>query len=65
VGSTSFTDPAFAGFNIEVQCGQTTHTEGTTFINTYQLTSIASSGTFGSLDFVHRQIQATVSLDPP
>ncbi len=64
-GSTSFTDPAFAGFNIEVQCGQTTHTEGTTFIDTYQLTSIASSGTFGSLDFVQRQIQATVSLDPP
>ena len=64
-GSTSFTDPAFAGFNIEVQCGQTTHTEGATPIDTYQLTAIASTGTYGSLDYVQRRIQATVSQDPP
>lgn len=64
-GSTSFADPAFAGFNIEVQCGQTTHTEATTPIDTFQLTAIASSGTYGSLDYVQRRIQATVSLDPP
>ena len=30
-----------------------------------QLTSIASVGVFGSLDYVQRGIQATVSLDPP
>ena len=64
-GSTSFSDPAFAGFNIEVQCGQTTHTEGTTPIDTFRLTAIASSGTYGSLDYVQRRIQATVSQDPP
>ena len=64
-GSTSFSDPAFSGFNIEVQCGQTTHTEGTTPIDTFQLTAIASSGAYGSLDYVQRRIQATVSLDPP
>ena len=64
-GSTNFTDPAFAGFNIEVQCGQTTHTEGATTIDTYQLTAIASTGTYGSLDYVQRRIQATVSQDPP
>ena len=64
-GSTSFTDPAFTGFNIEVQCGQTTHTEGSTPIDTFQLTAIARSGTYGSLDYVQRRIQATVSQDPP
>ncbi len=64
-GSTSFTDPAFSGFNIQVQCGQTTHIEGTTPIDTFQLTAIASSGIFGSLDYVQRRIQATVSQDPP
>lgn len=64
-GSTSFTDPAFAGFNIEVQCGQTTHTEGSTPIDTFQLTAIARTGTYGSLDYVQRRIQATVSQDPP
>ena len=64
-GSTSFADPAFAGFDIEVRCVQTTHIEGTTPVDTYQLTAIASSGSYGSLDYVQRRIQATVSQDPP
>lgn len=64
-GSTNFTDPAFVGFNIEVQCGQTTHIEGITPIDIFQLTAIATSGIYGSLDYVQRQIQATVSQDPP
>ena len=65
VGSTNFTDPAFAGFSIEVQCGQTTHIEGITPVDTFQLTAIASTGSYGSLDYVQRRIQATVSQDPP
>lgn len=65
--STSFTiaRPTLDNFTIEVQCGATTHTEGVTTITTYRLTSIASAGVFGSLDYVQRGIQATVSLDPP
>lgn len=65
VGSTSFSDPAFAGFSIQVQCGQTTHIEGITPIDTFRLTAIASTGSYGSLDYVQRRIQATVSQDPP
>jgi len=57
--------PALDNFNVEVQCGATSHTEGVTAITTYQLTAIASDGVFGSLDYVQRRIQATVSLDPP
>jgi len=66
--STSFSDAAFAGFTIEVQCAQTTHIEGAApggTIVTYRLLAIARSGTYGSLDYVQRQIQASVSLDPP
>jgi MSHA biogenesis protein MshP len=67
VASTTFTiaRPTLDSFNVEVQCRATTHTEGVTAITTYQLTAIASDGVFGSLDFVQRHIQATVSLDPP
>ena len=68
LASTSFSDPAFAGFDIEVRCNQTTHTEGAApsgTINTYRLLAIARSGAYGSLDYVQRQIQASVSLDPP
>jgi MSHA biogenesis protein MshP len=66
-GSTSFSiaRPTLDNFSVEVQCVATTHIEGVTAITTYQLTSIASSGAFGSLDYVQRQLQATVSLDPP
>ena len=65
--STSFTiaRPTLDNFSVEVQCAATTHTEGVTAITTYQLTSIASGGVFGSLDYVQRRLQATVSLDPP
>jgi MSHA biogenesis protein MshP len=65
--STTFTiaRPALDNFSVEVQCGATTHIEGVTPITTYRLTSIASAGVFGSLDYVQRGIQATVSLDPP
>lgn len=34
-------------------------------IDTFQLTAIASTGSYGSLDYVQRRIQATVSQDPP
>ncbi len=65
--SASFTpaDPALDGFNIEVQCGSSVHTEGVTPITTYRLTAIARAGSFGSLDYVQRRLRATVSLDPP
>jgi len=64
--STSFTHPAFAGFNIQVECTSTRHDEGgPSLINTFRLKSIASSGSYGSLDFVQRQIRASVSIDPP
>lgn len=56
---------ALSAFSVAVTCTESTHTEGVTAINTYQLTAIASSGSFGSLDYVQRRIQATVSLDPP
>ena len=66
--STSFTDPALAGFSVQVQCAQTSHTEGTApagTINTYRLVAIATSGSYGTLDYVQRRLQATVSQDPP
>ena len=63
--STSFTNAAFAGFSIEVQCARTVHFEGTTRVDTFNLTSIASSGVYGTLDYVQRRIQAAVSIDPP
>lgn len=65
--ATTFTipDAALSSFSVDVSCNESTHLEGVTPVTTFQLTAIARSGTFGSLDYVQRRIQATVSIDPP
>ena len=67
--STSFTPPAasLSGFNLEVRCQSSTHTEGpvAASITVYRLTAIASTGSYGTLDYVQRRIEATVSDNPP
>ena len=52
-------------FDVEVDCSSTSHFEGATNVVTYQLTATATLGTFGSLDYVQRQIRAKVSNSPP
>ncbi|MCP4188424.1 MAG: pilus assembly protein MshP [Gammaproteobacteria bacterium] len=67
-GSTPFTTGTggqIDNFTIQLSCVRTTHIEAATTIITYQLTSQASIGTFGSLDYIFRSLQATVSNQPP
>ncbi len=64
-GCPPATDFVVETFNVNVTCTVTTHREGTSDVATYRLTSTASSGAFGSLDHVQRQVRATVSEDPP
>ena len=56
---------ALSAYNISVDCSSSTHTEGTVLITTYRLTSEAQTGTYGTLDYVYRSMQATVSIQPP
>ena len=57
--------PALSAFTIELDCIETSHFEGATEIIVYQLTSTAQTGTYGTLDYVYRSLQATVSAQPP
>jgi MSHA biogenesis protein MshP len=63
------TGAALSAFSINLNCmSSTTHTEGTApadTITTYQLTSTAQTGTYGTLDYVYRSLRATVSAQPP
>ena len=52
-------------FNITVVCQFSDHFEGVTPVRTYQFTSSAQVGTFGTLDYVFRSLQASVSTPPP
>ncbi len=56
---------ALSAFNISVDCSPSTHIEGAVVITTYRLTSTAETGTYGTLDYVYRSMQATVSIQPP
>ena len=52
-------------FSIRVACSFTDHFEGSVRVRTYVLTSSAEVGTFGTLDYVYRSLQASVSGQPP
>jgi MSHA biogenesis protein MshP len=50
-----------AGFEVEVSCDRTLTTDGADAVAIYQITSTATSGLFGEMDYVDRQIQASFS----
>ena len=68
--STSFalTVPGLNGFNVNVQCKLTPpgiqHRERGDTYNVYVITSTATSGNFGTADYVSRTLQVTVTDAP-
>ena len=66
--STNFTAPgaAISAFSITVTCVSSAgHFEGEVEISTFRLTATAETGVYGTLDYVSRQLQATISESPP
>jgi MSHA biogenesis protein MshP len=62
--------PALQSFTVNLSCYESNHVEGADTITVYELTAIASSGSYSSgaganPDFVSRRIRATVSILPP
>ena len=64
-GNTCFTSPsslAVSGFNVSVSCAANAYDEGGTTIHVYNITSTAHEGSAaGSMGYVERQLQATIS----
>ena len=50
-----------AGFTVNVTCAQTLAVDGADTIAVYQVTSTATAGAPGSVDFVLREVQASFS----
>ncbi len=50
------------GFQVNITCTVTSFTEGVNNLNIFSLNSFASKGTFGGLDYVSREMQASVAL---
>lgn len=50
-----------SGFNVNVQCMSTAHSEAAATITIYQLTSTATQGTVATPDYVERQMAVTIA----
>lgn len=50
-----------AGFEVSVTCTRSLETDGADTVAVYQITSTATAGLAGEMDFVERQIQAVFS----
>lgn len=64
-GTFTATGTALSAYTINVSCSSSAHTEAAILITTYRLTSTAQTGSYGTLDYVYRSLQATVSIQPP
>ena len=65
---TSFTPTgtALSAFTVSITCLSSMHIEaGAPPITTYRLTSTATTGVYGTLDYVYRSLEASVSIQPP
>ena len=58
----NLTQGGLQGFDVNVTCTVTSFTEGTTNINVFLLTSLASKGGFGDPDYVSREMQMSVAM---
>ena len=68
--NTSFTTPttvpALSAFLVTLTCSSSMHVEaGAPPITTYRLTSTATTSVYGTLDYVYRSLEASVSRQPP
>lgn len=59
-GTFNFTQSALKGFSTQITCVFTTHVDGAATHQVYELSSTATSGTYGTTNYVSRQEKRTV-----
>lgn len=60
----SLTDVGLQGFDVQVSCTSTDHSESGVTSRTYELTSISEYGTYGDADYVRRRVMGTITDAP-
>lgn len=65
--TNSFTlnETGLRDFTVSVTCSYTNHTEQTVTLPVYRIVVLAQHGTYGSPDYVSRQMEVSVSDAPP
>jgi MSHA biogenesis protein MshP len=63
-GSFSLSGGALSGFDVDVTCALSSHPEGAATTQVFVITAFARRGSFGSVDYASRRLQATVAVQP-
>lgn len=59
--SLALTEGGLNGFTVDTSCSSTTHAEGPDTVTVYVIDAFAWSGSYGTPDYVSRQIRSTVT----
>jgi MSHA biogenesis protein MshP len=57
-------EAALQGFQVQVTCSSTSHTEGAITYRTFDIDTFAQWGTFGSADYVSRSVHKRINNGP-
>ena len=60
----SLNEGGLQGFEVDVSCTSSEHSEGGVTSNTYELTAIAEYGVYGGGDYVRRRVMGTITDAP-
>lgn len=60
----SLTEGGLQGFDVQLSCTSTDHSESGVTSRTYELTSISEYGTYGDADYVRRRVMGTITDAP-
>ncbi len=60
----SLTDVGLQGFDVQVSCTSTDHSESGVTSLTYELTSVSEYGIYGEADYVRRRVMGTITDAP-
>lgn len=58
----SLTEGGISGFTVVVSCATSNYSEGVTNFNVFEISSFASRGSFGSIDYVSREMKVYVTI---
>jgi MSHA biogenesis protein MshP len=56
----NLTQGGTSGFDVAVQCAETSHVEGGATISVYVITVLAEAGAYGTPDYVSRRLEAKI-----
>jgi len=57
----TLTEAGLTGFSVDTVCMSTAHSEGPNTVTVYVIDAFASSGAYGTPDYVSRRIRSTIT----